>query len=138
MRRGAGKGYQLPLDVAAEHCILATDPATPLFEFVGGPTGSEDELRLQSSGDSNCYPNADVVFLRVRSGIPGERDQDFELDDRRWSVENRSQVGNPWLRQPPRDVPAHMLNKSDFMADPELAAGAGFDPARLPDAIQSP
>ena len=50
MRRGAGKGYQLPLDVAAEHCILATDPATPLFEFVGGPTGSEDELRLQSIG----------------------------------------------------------------------------------------
>lgn len=133
MQRGSGKAYQLPLDISAERCILATDPAMPLFEYVGGPASSDDDLRLQSTGDSNCYPSADVVFLRVRSGAPGAREQDFELDDRRWSVENRSQVGNPWLHAPPRYVPAHAITKLDYGADSDLSGGAGFDPARLPN-----
>ena len=138
MRRGVGKGYQMPLDMVAEHCIFAPGPATPLFEYVGAPAGSEDDLRLQSTGDSNCYPSADVVFLRVRSGSPGESEQNYELDDRRWSTENRSQVGNPFLRQPPPYIPAHALTKLDFIADPELSAGAGFDPLRLPDIAPGP
>lgn len=134
MARAPGKGYQMALDVNAEYCILTTGPSTPLFVFSGIPTPDDEELRFQCRGDYNCYPDADVVLLRCLYGSGTERQQDFELDDRRWSTEAHPQVGNPWMHAPASNRPIHELTKEDFLADPSLTAGAGFDPQLLPDA----
>jgi hypothetical protein len=134
MRRPAGKAYQFAVDVAAEHCILASDVGAPLYEFVAASPIAESDVRLQSNGDSNCYPNAEVVFLRIGSESSSEKQQDFELDDRRWSTETRPQVGSPWLHPLPKDIPPHALQKADFLVDPALAVGVGYDPLRLPEA----
>jgi protein kinase-like protein len=137
MRRSDAKDYQFTVDVTAEHCLLTTEAGAPLYEFVGAAPIAESDVHLQSAGDFNCYPNADVVFLRLRSESDG-REQDFELDDRRWSTEARPQIGNPWLHPPSRDNPAHAATKMDFLVDPALATGVGFDPLRVPDAAARP
>jgi serine/threonine protein kinase len=132
MRRGPSKSHQFAMNMAAKHSIFVTEPDTPLFEYSGVPALASDDL--QSEGDYNRYPSPDVVFLRVRPAAAGETVQTFGLDRCQWSTENHSQVGIPWLRPPPQDVPAHTLTKADFATDASLPVGAGFDPALLPDA----
>jgi hypothetical protein len=136
MRRGPGKTSQFAVSLLAKRCIITTEAETPLFEYIGPTSLSEEDLR--SLGDFNRYAHPDVIFLRLRSGLPGEAAQDFVLDRCQWSNENHSRVGIPWLRPLPRGVPAHALTKSDFLMDPALAVEAGFDPAQLPDAASPP
>jgi hypothetical protein len=135
LRRSSGKNYQFPVIVTAEHCIFMTEPDAPLYEFAGVTNPSEKDLQV--SGDHNRYPDEHVIFLRSRPDIPGERDQDYGLDIRPWSIENRSQVGIPWLQPPQPNRPAHLLTKADFAMDAAMASGAGFDPLLLPDSASA-
>jgi serine/threonine-protein kinase len=133
MRRGPNKNHQFAVHVVAKHCILISEADTPLYEYVGVSALAQDDL--ESDGDYNRYPpSPDVIFLRIRSGVPGEVVQTFGLDRCQWSTENHSQIGIPWLHTPPQDVPAHALTKTDFATDATLPVGAGFDPAQLPNA----
>ncbi|MDX1948349.1 MAG: protein kinase [Pirellulaceae bacterium] len=131
MRRRAGAAYQFGLDVTANRCILMTDEESPLYEFIGVSSVSENDLRCE--GEFNRYPRASVTFLRIRPATASERPSVFDLEESSaWSMERRRLPGVAWRVPPTFDRPAHAQTTADFALDSAVQADAGFDPSLLP------
>jgi hypothetical protein len=137
MKRRGGNAHQFAMNMSADQCILATDPQSPLFEFVGVTSVSESDLNCDGNG--NRYPHPDVLFLRYRSGAAGETPQDYDFGQRsQWSEERSPRPGVPWQETPDWNTPAHAKTKANFLLDDSAAADAGFDPDLLPDVLPPP
>lgn len=133
MRR-PGTGYQLALDVDAQNCILMTDQAEPLFDFVGVSDVAESDL--QHAGQGNLYPNPDAVFLRLRGHSAGPpTEYALKKIGLIWSKERSPQTGDPWRPALDLSLPPHLRDKNDFEIPSAMPIDAGFDPEQLPEII---
>jgi hypothetical protein len=132
--RRPGTGYQLALDVDAQNCILMTDEAEPLFDFVGVSDVAESDL--QHAGQGNLYPNPDAVFLRFRGQSAGPpTEYALKKIGLIWSKERSPQTGDPWRPALDLSLPSHSRDKGDFQVPAAMPIDAGFDPEQLPDII---
>ncbi len=131
MQRRSGAGYQFGLDVAMSHCILATDPQAPLYEFVGVSELSPSDLRC--TGELNRYSHPDVAFLRYGPASGADQATIIDLKDRQdWSTESQPRPLDQWRTPPSFTRPAHELSPDDFLMRPDVLIDAGFDPTLLP------
>jgi hypothetical protein len=138
MKRRPGSAYQLAVEVAADHCIFVTEPGAPLYEFIGVSEVAPKDLHCE--GQFNLYPHSEALFLRFRSGQPGDMASEFAVKDRTlvWSAERNLQRGDPWRQPLDLSSPAYARTKDQFQVDSAMTIDVGFDPAALPTVTAEP
>ena len=133
--RQTSHASQLKLEVSCTRCLLVTDPQAPLFEF--GRMSSEEEVRLDYTGQWNLYPPRREGFFISVTSPAGQLVTKRGLDNL-GSFGDDDDIGVITWEQPPpelADVPAHLHVPSDYLLDADSSAAGdprGFTLTDLP------
>lgn len=146
MKGSERKPYAVEVMATFQHCIIITDPASPLYLQQGFTNAESVSLRPKISGSSNYYQNTDVV-LEVQPRDLDDNDQFFTFEYiqsnrnseliRPWYDEMNYRPGTmiSWREQqvPPNDLPLPQQTITDYLLN-EQDSGFEMDP---PGAIAS-
>jgi hypothetical protein len=160
MKGSERKPYAVEVMTTFQHCIVITDPTSPLYLQQGFTNAESVSLRPKISGSSNYYQNTDVV-LEVQPRDLADKDQLFTFEYiqsnrnseliRPWYDEMNYRPGTmiSWREQqvPPNDLPLpqqtitdYLLNEQDsgFEMDPPGAIAAQLPVIPLPTVLPVP
>ncbi|MFP6620122.1 MAG: protein kinase [Pirellulaceae bacterium] len=160
MKGSERRPYAVEVMATLQHCIIITDPTSPLYLQQGFTNAESVGLRPKISGSSNYYQNTDLV-LKVQPRDLADEDQLFTFEYiqsnrnseliRSWYDEINYRPGTmiSWREQqvPPSDLPLpqqtitdYLLNEQDsgFEMDPPGAIAAELPVIPLPTVLPVP
>lgn len=126
--------HLLPIKVQLDHCILLTDPQSPLFEHKIQEHRNEVEKLLSISGIGSFFPDTSVIWQI--NALGDAKKFDFNSFAQKWpqvELPRRAVMWSPFTEG--KFSTFTKLNYLLIDSDNNLAAkeGAGFTPGLLPE-----